>query len=233
VSLPAPAGRRATGAARLPLDVRRLGLVPYGEGLRLQTELVAERRAGRVHDTLLLLEHPHVITLGSSADAADVLVDEATRERLGIEVFEVGRGGSVTYHGPGQLVAYPILDLKPLGKDLHDYLRRLEEVLIRTAAAFGVEARRREGLTGAWTEQGKLAAIGVRVSSQWITSHGLALNVRSDLRYFETIVPCGIPDEAVTSLTRELGRPVEMDAAAEALTRAFAEVFGFETGSVV
>lgn len=232
MSLPAPAGRPTTGAAWPRLEVRRLGLVPYGEGLRLQAELVGARRAGEIPDTLLLLEHPHVITLGSSADAADVLVDEVTRERLGIEVFEVGRGGSVTYHGPGQLVGYPILDLRPLGKDLHEYLRRLEDVLIRTAAAFGVEAGRREGLTGAWTEQGKLAAIGVRVSSQWITSHGVALNVSADLRYFDTIVPCGIPDETVTSLARELGRPVGMDAAAEALTQAFAEVFGFAASVV-
>jgi lipoate-protein ligase B len=174
------------------------------------------------------LEHPHVITLGSSADAADVLVDASTRERLGIEVFEVGRGGGVTYHGPGQLVAYPILDLRPLGKDLHDYLRRLEDVLIGAAAAFGVEARRRPGLTGVWTERGKLAAIGVRVSSQWISSHGVALNVSSDLSYFDTIVPCGIQGEGVTSLSREVGRPVEMDAAKGALVESFAAVFDLE-----
>ena len=225
MSLPAPAGRPVTGAARLPLEVRRLGLVPYAEGLRLQTELVAERRAGRVPDTLLLLEHPHVITLGSSADATDVLVDEATRARMGIEVFEVGRGGSVTYHGPGQLVAYPILDLKPIGKDLHEYLRRLEDVLIRTAAALGVEARRREGLTGAWTEQGKLAAIGVRVSSQWITSHGLALNVNNDLEGFRAIVPCGYADLQVSTVSRELGREVTTDEAFAALERHMPRVF--------
>ncbi len=222
-----PAGR-PSASVRPPLEVRRLGLVPYAEGLRLQAELVARRRSGEIADTLLLLEHPHVITLGSSADAADVLVDETTRERLGIEVFEVGRGGSVTYHGPGQLVGYPILDLRPLGKDLHEYLRRLEDVLIRAAAAFGVEARRREGLTGVWTERGKLAAIGVRVSSQWISSHGVALNVSSDLSYFDTIVPCGIQGEGVTSLSLELGRPVDIEAAADALADAFAEVFGMD-----
>jgi len=227
----APAGR-PTASARPRLDVRRLGVVAYGEALRLQSQLVAQRRAGDIPDTLLLLEHPHVITMGSSADAADVLVDPSTRERLGIEVFEVGRGGGVTYHGPGQLVAYPILDLRPLGKDLHDYLRRLEEVLIEVAAAFGVEARRRSGLTGAWTERGKLAAIGVRVSSQWISSHGLALNVSSDLSYFDTIVPCGIQGESVTSLSRELGRPVDMGAAMEALIERFAAVFDFEPSVV-
>jgi lipoyl(octanoyl) transferase len=225
--MPAAAGRPLP-SARLPLEVRRLGLVPYGEGLRLQSELVAQRRAGEIPDTLLLLEHPHVITMGSSADAADVLVDASTRERLGIEVFEVGRGGGVTYHGPGQLVAYPILDLRALGKDLHDYLRRLEEVLIETAAAFGVAATRRPGLTGAWTERGKLAAIGVRVSSQWISSHGLALNVSSDLSYFDTIVPCGIQGESVTSLCRELGRPVDMGEAVTALVDRFASVFALD-----
>ena len=216
----APAGR--------PLAVRNLGVVPYAEGLRLQSELVAQRRAGEVPDTLLLLEHPHVITLGSSADEAHVLIDETERERLGIEVFEVGRGGGVTYHGPGQLVAYPILDLRPLGRDLHAYLRRLEDVLIDTAGALGVEAWRREGLTGVWTGRGKLGAIGVRVSSQWISSHGVALNVSSDLSYFAAIVPCGIEGEGVTSLSRELGRPIGLGEAAETLARSFRSVFGFD-----
>ncbi|MGE0159191.1 MAG: lipoyl(octanoyl) transferase LipB [Gemmatimonadales bacterium] len=228
MSLPAPAGRPDAASARLPLDVRRLGVVPYADGLRLQDELVAQRRAGAVPDTLLLLEHPHVITLGSRADEADVLVDEDARRRMGIEVFEVGRGGGVTYHGPGQLVAYPILDLRTHGRDLHDYLRRLEEVLIRAAGAFDVRAWRRDGLTGVWTERGKLAAIGVRVSSHWISSHGVALNVAEDLRFFETIVPCGIRGEGVTSLARELGRPVEIEAAQRAVVEAFAAVFGFE-----
>ena len=207
--------------------VRRLGSVPYAEGLRLQDELVASRRAGETPDTLLLLEHPHVITLGSSADEAHVLVEPAERDRLGIEVFEVGRGGGVTYHGPGQLVAYPILDLKPDRKDLHAYLRDLEEVLIRVAGAHGVSAQRRPGLTGVWTDAGKLAAAGVRVSSQWITSHGVALNVSSDLSFFDRIVPCGIVGEGVTSLEHELGRPVHMEHVARAFTEAFADVFDY------
>jgi lipoyl(octanoyl) transferase len=228
VSSPAPARTTASATGRRPLEVRQLGLVPYAEGLRLQGELVAARRAEQITDTLLLLEHPHVITLGSSADEAHVLLGEAERERLGIEVFEVGRGGGVTYHGPGQLVAYPILDLRPLGRDLHEYLRQLEEMLIRAASAFGVPARRREGLTGVWTDMGKLAAIGVRVSSGWITSHGVALNVSSDLSFFEAIVPCGIRGEGVTSLSRELGRTVGLGEAAVALTESFETVFGFE-----
>lgn len=223
----APARTPREPAVERALVVRRFGSVPYAEGLRLQDELVASRRAGETPDTLLLLEHPHVITLGSSADEAHVLVEPAERDRLGIEVFEVGRGGGVTYHGPGQLVAYPIIDLKPDRKDLHAYLRDLEEVLIRVAGAHGVPAQRRTGLTGVWTEAGKLAAAGVRVSSQWITSHGVALNVSSDLRFFDRIVPCGIVGEGVTSLEHELGRPVDMEAVAGAFTEAFADVFGY------
>jgi lipoyl(octanoyl) transferase len=208
------------------LDVRRLGLVPYAEGLELQRQLVGDRRSGAVPDTLLLLEHPHVITLGTDGDRAHVLADDSERALMGIELFETGRGGDVTYHGPGQLVGYPIIDLKPDRKDLHRYLRDLEAVLIDAVAAFGIEAERREGLTGVWTTGGKIAAIGVRVSSGWITSHGFALNVRNDLRYFESIVPCGIRGEAVTSITKEVGAEIEMCVVAEAVVQCFAEQFG-------
>ena len=167
-----------------------------------------------------------MITLGSGAHAENVLVDDAERRLMGIELFETGRGGDVTYHGPGQLVGYPVLDLKPDRKDLHRYLRDLESVLISAAAALGVAARRREGYTGVWTEAGKLAAIGVRVSSGWITSHGFALNVQPDLRYFGAVVPCGIHDAAVTSLARELDRPVPMDVVESTVVEAFATHFG-------
>ncbi len=197
----------------------------YREALELQERLVRERRSGSVPDTLILLEHPHVVTLGSGASEAHVLADPRERAQLGIELFETGRGGDVTYHGPGQLVGYPILDLKPDRTDLHRYLRDLEEVLILAAAQLGVPARRVEGLTGTWTDRGKLGAIGVRVSSGWITSHGFALNVHTDLSYFETIVPCGITERGVTSLTRELGRTVSMDEATEAVSQAFGTVF--------
>lgn len=210
---------------RRPLAVRRLGRVPYAEGLALQRDLVERRRAGTAPDTLLLLEHPHVITLGSSARAEHVLVDEQERARRSIELFETGRGGDVTYHGPGQLVGYPILDLKPDRKDLHRYLRDLEEVLIRTVAGFGIDGRRVDGLTGVWAPGGKIAAIGVRVSSGWVTSHGFALNVSTDLAYFGTIVPCGIAERDVTSIVRETGRSVGLEAAMEAVERAFADVF--------
>lgn len=146
----------------------------------------------------------------------------------GVELHEVGRGGDVTYHGPGQLVAYPILDLRPDRKDLHAYLRDLEEVLIRVAAAFGVEARRREGLTGVWTARGKLAAIGVRVSSRWITSHGVALNVSADLGFFDAIVPCGLEGEAVTALELETGASVDLEDVSARLVEHFTDVFGFD-----
>jgi lipoyl(octanoyl) transferase len=199
--------------------------VPYAEALELQRELVSDRRAGTISDTLLLLEHPHVITLGTGSSAENVLADPTERARRSIELFETERGGDVTYHGPGQLVGYPILDLKPDRKDLHRYLRDLEAVLIRAAAAFGVRAMPVPGLTGVWTEVGKLAAIGVRVSSGWITSHGFALNVHTELVYFDAIVPCGIHDREVTSLERELGRTVPMREARNAVAGAFQEVF--------
>jgi lipoyl(octanoyl) transferase len=205
--------------------VRRLGVVPYQEALEAQARAVEARRAESTPDTLLLVEHPHVITLGSSAHAEHVLVDEAERRRRGIELFETGRGGDVTYHGPGQLVAYPILDLKPDRKDLHAYLRDLESVVMKVVERYGIPASRSEGQTGVWTSGGKIAAIGVRVSSGWITSHGLALNVRTDLSYFGTIVPCGIPDRDVTSLERELGREVDPEEVARVLVDAFADHF--------
>lgn len=213
-------------SARASLDVQRLGLVPYADALALQADLVARRRAGQIPDTLLLLEHPHVITLGSSSAEEHILADANRRAELGIELFEAGRGGDVTYHGPGQLVAYPILDLKPDRKDLHRYMRDLEAVLIDVVSDFGVAGTRSEGFTGVWTEAGKIAAIGVRVSSGWITSHGLALNVSTDLDYFGTIVPCGIQDRAVTSLEQQVGRPVPMWEAEDVLVRRFTEHFG-------
>jgi lipoyl(octanoyl) transferase len=210
------------------LSVLTPGSVPYGDALELQKDLVVQRRAGEVPDTLIVLEHPHVITLGSSSHAEHILADEAERERMGIGLHKAGRGGDVTYHGPGQLVAYPILDLKPDRKDLHRYLRDLEEVLIFVAADFDIEAWRSETGTGVWTEVGKLAAIGVRVSSGWITSHGIALNVSADLSYFDTIVPCGIPDGGVTSIARETGRTPDSERVRTAFVDRFAQVFGHE-----
>jgi lipoyl(octanoyl) transferase len=212
------------------LDVRRLGTVAYGDALALQAELVRRRRAGEIPDTLLLLQHPHVITLGSGSHAEHVLAPPAERAARGIELFETGRGGDVTYHGPGQLVGYPILDLKPDRCDLHRYLRDLEEVLIGALGDFGLAAGRKAGLTGVWVGDRKVAAIGVRVSSGWITSHGFALNVQTDLSYFDTIVPCGIRAHGVGSLTTETGRTVSLADAEQAVLRHFARIFGTALG---
>lgn len=206
---------------RRPVAIERLGIIPYAEALELQQQLVARRRAGELPDTLLLLEHPHVITLGTSAVRDNILIGEAEERLLGIEVFDTGRGGDVTYHGPGQLVGYPIIDLKPDRCDLHAYVRDLEQVLIDALASFGIRAGRKEGLTGAWIGDEKVAAIGVRVSSGWITSHGFALNVSTDLSYFRSIVPCGIRDYGVTSMERVLDTPVPLDAAADAVVTAW------------
>ena len=208
------------------MAVRRLGTVGYGAALALQDELVRERRAGTISDTLLLLQHPHVITLGSSSDPVHVLASPEERAGLGIELFEAGRGGDVTYHGPGQLIGYQILSLEADRRDLHRYLRDLETALIDALRTFGLAAERREGLTGVWLPGGKIAAIGVRVSSGWITSHGFALNVATDLAYFGTIIPCGIADRAVTSLERELGRTVPMTEVETVLADALASRLG-------
>jgi len=208
------------------LEVRRLGLVGYDEALALQRELVEERRAGRIPDLLLLLEHPPVITLGARAESSRAHV-VATGERLaelGIAIHETGRGGDVTYHGPGQIVGYPILDLRPDRCDVHRYVRDVEEVMIRTCAGYGVSSGRVAGLTGAWVGTEKIGAIGIRIS-RWITSHGFAFNVRTDLDQFKLIVPCGIPDRGVTSLERAAGRSVPMGEVEDAIVRHFAEVF--------
>lgn len=210
------------------LQVRLLGRVPYQEALAFQEALVAARRSGAIPDQLLLLEHPHVITLGTSSQEENLLLSPRERRDRGIELFEAGRGGDVTYHGPGQVVGYPVLDLKPDRKDLHRYLRDLEEALILALSHFGILSGREEGLTGVWVPQGKLAAIGVRVSSGWITSHGFALNVEPEMEYFSSIVPCGIQDRPVVSMAGVLGRHVAVDEVIPALVRGFEEVFGRE-----
>jgi lipoyl(octanoyl) transferase len=209
------------------LEVRRLGVVPYDEALALQQRLVEERRAGRVSDLLLLLEHPHVVTLGVKArgSRAHLLATPEALDRAGVALRETGRGGDITYHGPGQLVGYPILDLRPDRLDVHRYVRDLEEVLIRAAAHFGVGSARVSGLTGTWVGQEKLAAIGVRIS-RWITSHGFAFNVSTDLTRFGLIVPCGVTGRSVTSLEKLTGNPVPMRDVEDAVSRHFCDVFG-------
>jgi lipoyl(octanoyl) transferase len=199
--------------------------VPYAEGLELQARLVAERQAGRIPDTLLLLEHDPVFTLGRNARAENVLLSEDALRAQGFEVFETGRGGDVTYHGPGQAVGYPILDLSPDRCDVHRYVRDLEEVMIRTCADYGIPAARVAGMSGAWVGGEKIGAIGVRIA-RWVTSHGFALNVSNDLAPFGMIVPCGIRGRGVTSLQRQLARPVSLADAAPRLARHLAAVFG-------
>jgi len=255
------------------ISVVQLGALDYGEGLRFQGRLVELRKAGQIGDALLLLEHTPVITLGRNANAANVLASSDALAARGVEVFECDRGGDVTFHGPGQLVGYPIFDLRghlasPDG-DLHsqrfagegaratqvrktlgvvDYVRRLEEVLIRTCGDFGIPTTRIAGLTGVWTEpdrvgsglrpdqggsetrhhtgaEAKIAAIGVHISRS-VTSHGFALNVNTDLSYFNLIVPCGIEAKAVTSMKTELGREVDFNDVAQAVSRNFGRLFG-------
>jgi lipoyl(octanoyl) transferase len=206
------------------LSVRRLGRLAYADGLRLQEQLVERRKAGACPDTLLLLEHDPVFTLGRNARAENVLFPAEALRARGFDVFETGRGGDVTYHGPGQLVAYPILELPPGRRDVHRYVRDLEEVMIRTCADYGVAASRVAGLTGAWVGSEKIGAIGVRIS-RWVTSHGLALNVATDLAAFDLIVPCGIRDKGVTSLERLLGRPVPLGEVMDRLLAHLAAVF--------
>lgn len=192
------------------IEVRRLGRVPYAEALALQHDLQARRVAQEIGDVLLLLEHPPVITLGRAArDTRNVLLSPAALAARGFEVHEVGRGGDVTYHGPGQLVAYPIVSLEPDRKDVRRYVRDLEEAMIGVCADHGLTAGRSDGQIGCWIGERKIGAIGVRIS-RWVTMHGLALNVAPDLSHFEVIVPCGIADRGVTSLERETGRPVAM-----------------------
>jgi len=221
------------------IHLLHLGRVPYAEGLALQQQVIAARKQDLIGDTLLLLEHPPVLTLGRNAHRSNVLASDEFLQRRGIELHEINRGGDVTYHGPGQLVGYPIIDLRgdlPGKKGPHlgpvDYVRLLEEVLIRTCGDFGVMAQRIAGRTGVWTMAGgsvqekKIAAIGVHVS-QGVTSHGFALNVTTDLRDFEWIVPCGITDRQVTSLELEAdsGRVPTMEDALNATVRNFGRVF--------
>lgn len=211
---------------RRPLDIRRLGRVPYREGLALQEDLVAQRKAGAIQDTLLLLEHDPVVTLGRNAREENLLVPEALLKARGVELFEAGRGGDVTYHGPGQVVGYPIVEIPEDRRDVHRYVRDLEEVMIRVCARHGFEARRIPGKSGTFVGEDKIGAIGVRIS-RWVTSHGFAFNVNTNLSGFDLIVPCGLKDQGVTSLKKLLGRDVAVDDVREELAAEFVEVFAF------
>jgi lipoyl(octanoyl) transferase len=213
-----------------------LGLIGYEAAWALQRRVVAARKLALIPDVLLLCEHPHVITLGRSGKTEHLLASEHLLKHMGVEFHATNRGGDITYHGPGQIVAYPILNLAQIKRDVVWYVRQLEEAMIRATAEYGVAAKRCEGRTGIWVEttgpsgtqtEEKLGAIGVHIS-RWVTSHGLAYNVSTDLRYFDLIVPCGISDKRATSLARLLGRPVEMAEAAPRLARHLGDCFGRE-----
>lgn len=207
-----------------PVCVMDLGVIAYREAWELQQQLVAARQDGTVHDTVVMLEHPPVYTLGRRASASNVLLGEAELSAAGIEVVAVDRGGDVTYHGPGQLVVYPIVRLAGQ-RHVVDFVRALEEVALEALAHLGVHAERREGLTGVWVGREKIVAIGVRVGAGGVTSHGLALNVDPELAHFAGIVPCGLATEGVASLA-SLGIPADMADARTAMRAAFAEVLG-------
>ena len=211
---------------RAELLVRWLGRIGYAEATVLQEKLVSQRRRDETGDTLLLLEHAPVVTIGHTGDRSNLLVDEEELKRRGVDFHVSGRGGDVTYHGPGQLVGYPVVALPEDRRDAHRYLRDLEEALIRTAASYGLSAERAAGLTGVWVGREKLAAIGVRLGTGWITSHGFALNVSTDLRAFEAIVPCGITGHGVTSLARLLPEAPPMDEVAKRVAAEIAAVLG-------
>lgn len=207
------------------LQVRRLGRFNYSSGLSLQKELETEVIERREKDFLLLLEHPHTYTLGRRGKNEGVLATEETLKKLGAEVFETNRGGKVTYHGIGQIVGYPIIDLSAGRKDVHRYVREIEEVLIRTVADFGIESFRIEGLTGVHTKEGKIAAIGVHIK-RWVTTHGFALNVNTDLSYFNWIIAC--EGEPVVSMEELLGRRLTLAEVEDKIIGNFSQVFNFD-----
>jgi len=214
------------------IHVLHLGLVPYGTALKLQRTLMELRKAGRIENTLLLLEHPPVITLGRNAEVGNVLASPEFLAQKGVDLFEIDRGGDVTFHGPGQLVAYPIFDLRSFEPKVGavEFVRRLEEVLIRTCGDYGIGTQRIKGMTGVWTyalrnkPQAKIAAIGVHIS-RGVTTHGFALNVSTDLDFFSLIVPCGLTGKPVTSIEKEVQKEVAIEEVTTCASRNFGRVF--------
>ena len=214
-----------------PLLITDLGLISHTDAYAVQQRLVAARKAGAIDDVLLLCEHPHVITLGRNANRANLLASEHVLRQKGVELHATNRGGDITYHGPGQIVGYPILNLNNIKRDVGWYVRTLEEAMIRASGDFGVTAYRVPGKTGIWVQAGaseeKLAAIGVHIS-RWVTSHGFAYNVSTDLRYFDLIVPCGIADRKATSLEKILSRNVILDEVKPRISIHLAELLSLE-----
>jgi lipoyl(octanoyl) transferase len=205
-------------------ELRNLHLVTYENGIHLQQKLVGLRQSDAIPDQLLLLEHPPVITLGRGGDAGNLLASSDVLRAHRVRFYETTRGGDITYHGPGQIVGYPILHLGDGNRDVRKYVTRLEEVLIRTVAEYGITAMRAEGKRGIWVGGDKIAAIGVRIA-RWVTSHGFALNVNTNLEHFRLITPCGIRDSGVTSIAKEIGREVPIEEVRAIVTAKFAEVF--------
>jgi lipoyl(octanoyl) transferase len=210
-------------------ELRDLGRIGYADAFELQRRLVDRRKRGEIPDQFLLLEHPHVITLGRNGHIENLLASREVLERAGILFHETNRGGDITYHGPGQIVGYPILDLKEWRRDVVGYVRTIEQVLIDTLAEFGIEAGRLAGATGVWTDGRKIAAIGVHIS-RWVTCHGFALNVDTDLSYFQYIVPCGLT-KPVTSM-RQLGCDASRQAVSSAIARHFSTQFDVELAEI-
>lgn len=206
-------------------ELRDLGSMRYADAFALQQQYVECRKCGEIPDQLLIVEHPHVVTMGRTSHDENLLCAPELLDRAGIEFHRTDRGGDVTYHGPGQIVGYPIVDLREWKRDVMAYVRALEQVLIDALAEFGIKAGRETGATGVWTEQGKIAAIGVHIS-RWVTSHGFALNQDTDLSYFQYIVPCGLT-KPVTSM-QALGRQADRDQVVAAIARSFARVFDRE-----
>ncbi len=207
--------------------VEQLGLVDYADGLLLQRDRVAARKAGAIPDTLLLLEHPHVYTLGRNAERQHLLISPEKVEALGAAVYDTDRGGDITYHGPGQLVGYPIFDLTQHRRDILWFMRSMEQVFINVAAEYGIQAGRTPGAAGVWIGNEKLVAMGIHIS-RWVTSHGFAFNVNTDLSYFNWIVPCGLADKGVTSLAKLLRREIGVEEPKAKVIEQMARVFGFE-----
>jgi len=213
------------------LDVLDLGLRDYKEVWDLQKELVSKRISNQVADTLILVEHPPVITLGRQSRKEDIRVSRSCLSQRRISLFQIERGGRATFHGPGQLVAYPLINLALNGRDIHKYLRNLEEVVIRLLRGIGVEGERKSGYTGVWVKNKKIASIGIAIK-KWVTYHGLALNVKTDLSYFSLIFPCGMEGKKVTSLEEILPSPVEMNEVKKLFISSFCEVFNYSYRSL-
>jgi len=209
------------------LEILNLGKMKYQKAYEIQLEMIKKRAADEILDTLILVEHPPVFTIGSSGTEEHISVSREFLESSGIEVFETNRGGDITYHGPGQIVAYPILNLKEHKQDLHWLLRQYEEVTIRLLEEYDIKARRIEGLTGVWVGDEKITAIGVGVR-RWVSYHGFAFNVNPNLEHFSYIIPCGIRDKGVTSLAKLLGKEMDMDQMRKKVIKYFAEVFEME-----